>query len=252
MLCNQAIKFGSFYDSIGGEFDKVATGHYACVEESKGLYYLKTTPDPVKDQTYFLAFLNQKQLARALFPLGAMTKNEVRARARAYDLPNRDRPDSQGICFLGKIKFNEFLKAQLGEKKGDLVEFETGEKKGEHPGFWFFTRGQRQGVRLSGGPWFVVDKDVVKNIVYISKQYRAGELQRNHFTVAGFNWITRPPAKTALKVKVRHGPHFYHCQLVLQGDHGEVTIDDHDQGLSPGQFAVFYDRDNCLGGGVIQ
>ena len=158
VLCNQQIKFGAFYEFIDDSYEKVATGHYAQVEESADGFLLKRAPDPVKDQTYFLAQISQKQLSRAMFPIGEYKKDEVRALAEKYQLPNKDRKDSQGICFLGKIPFKEFLKHHLDEMPGDFIDLETMEKIGEHQGFWFYTIGQRNGLGLSGGPWFVVKK----------------------------------------------------------------------------------------------
>ena len=252
ILCNQQIKFGSFFEAIGQEYDKIITGHYAEVREESGDYHLLTTPDPIKDQTYFLAFLNQAQLARTWFPLAGYTKAEIRALADQFDLPNKHRPDSQGICFLGKIKYREFLNLELGKKSGALVEWESGKIVGQHDGFWFYTRGQRQNIRLSGGPWFVVKKDPAQNIVYISKHYRAEDWLRNQFSVTDLHWIVSPPlAGQTLRVKVRHGPHAYPCHWDMTEGQMTVQIDGSDQGLAEGQFAVFYADRECLGGGVI-
>ena len=252
IFCNSLIKFGQFYDKIDNAFEKVATGHYAKVESLNGKYLLKRAPDPVKDQTYFLAYLNQKQLSRALFPLGELNKNEVRKLAEDFDLPNKNRKDSQGICFLGQVKFNEFIKQHLGEKRGDIIVSETGEKIGEHEGYYYFTIGQRSGLKLGGGPWFVVKKDVEKNIVYISKENKSRR-SRNKFKVTNFNWFAeKPPEKKDLQVKIRHGRRFFNCTLNLIDDKlGEVILEEPDQGIAPGQFAVFYDDDVCLGGSVI-
>ncbi|MBU1007746.1 tRNA 2-thiouridine(34) synthase MnmA [Candidatus Dependentiae bacterium] len=255
VLCNQRIKFGAFYDKIGDEFDQVATGHYAKVEEQDGLYLLKTTSDPVKDQTYFLANLNQNQLSRAIFPIGHLTKEQVRELAQQYDLPSKNRKDSQGICFLGKIKFKDFIQHHVGVKHGDIVEFETGDKIGEHEGFWYHTIGQRKGLGLSGGPWYVVAKDLEKNIVYASNKYHEPEKKRDQFEVGDCHWIAGPPdANDLLHVKLRHGSQTYGCSIVFQGDgnrSGTVTLDGRDQGIAPGQFAVFYRGGTCLGCGVI-
>ena len=158
MFCNSLIKFGQFYDKIDSTYEKVATGHYANVAFYDEKFLLKKSPDPVKDQTYFLAYLTQKQLSRALFPIGLYKKVEIRNLAHKFYLPNMDRRDSQGICFLGKIKFNDFVKHHLGEIKGDILEFETGKKMGIHNGYYFYTIGQRSGLGLSGGPWYVVKK----------------------------------------------------------------------------------------------
>ena len=254
VLCNQQIKFGCFYDKIGNNFEKVATGHYAQVEESGGVYHLKKAKDSFKDQTYFLAMLSQHQLARALFPIGHLLKSEVRAHAARYQLATAARKDSQGICFLGKISFNDFIKHHVGTQQGDFIEYETSAKLGEHEGFWFYTIGQRKGMRLSGGPWYVVAKDPARNIVFISKHYFSEEKIRNSFHVSHFSWITgKPPISCEkLYVKVRHGETLYAATLEFIDDYyGFVTIDQRDQGIAPGQFAVFYQRDECLGGAVI-
>lgn len=252
IFCNKLIKFGQFYDKIDRSFEKVASGHYATVENINGLYQLKRSPDPVKDQTYFLAYLTQQQLSRALFPIGKYIKKEIRQFAKEFDLPNQTRKDSQGICFLGQIKFNEFVKHHLGEIEGDIIELESGEKKGVHKGYYFYTIGQRSGLGLSHGPWYVVKKDVKNNIVYISKENK-DERSKDTFEVGKFNWITGiKPGKKSLQVKIRHGANFYYCELNFNNDEtAEVKLSKPDQGIAPGQFAVFYDDQYCLGGGVI-
>jgi len=170
MFCNSLIKFGQFYDKIDNSFEKVASGHYARLEFDGKKYQLRTTPDKIKDQTYFLAYLTQKQISRAYFPLGNLNKKEVRKFANELDLPNKDRKDSQGICFLGQIKFNEFVKHHLGELKGDIVDIDSGKKIGEHNGYYFYTIGQRSGLGLSGGPWYVVKKDIANNIILFQEK----------------------------------------------------------------------------------
>jgi len=253
LFCNQQIKFGSFFDKIDKSFEKVATGHYAQIEQINSQFLLKKAKDPVKDQTYFLSLLTQEQISRALFPIGHLLKSEVRELAQKYDLPNKEREESQGICFLGKIKYSDFIKHHLGIQKGDLLEFETNKKVGEHEGFWFYTIGQRKGIGLSGGPWYVVAKDCKKNVIYVSKHYFSKDKKRDQFEVSKFNWISgQEPMKKDLGVKVRHGEHFYKCKLELvKKDHGVVKIEGQDQGIASGQFAVFYDEDVCLGCGVI-
>ena len=252
MFCNSLIKFGQFYDKIDKSFEKVASGHYAKLELIDGKYILKRTPDPVKDQTYFLAYLTQEQLSRAYFPLGNYDKFSVRELAHQYNLPNMDRKDSQGICFLGQIKFNEFVKHHLGEIKGDIVDIDSNKKIGEHNGYYFYTIGQRSGLGLSGGPWYVVKKDIENNIIFISKENKA-KRAKNIFNVGKFNWIAEQQPQTSnLLVKIRHGAHMYKCSLNFINDEtAEVKLNKADQGIAPGQFAVFYNEDVCLGGGVI-
>jgi tRNA-specific 2-thiouridylase len=208
----------------------------------------------VKDQTYFLAYMKQQQLARANFPLGTYTKKQVRDLARAFDLPNKDRKDSQGICFLGQIRYSEFVKYHLGEKPGDFVDMETKQKIGRHRGYWFYTIGQRQGLGLSGGPWYVVGKDIEQNRIYLSRNLEIRDQLNKEFEVSNFNWIAgSPPQKKNLQVKIRHGREFHPCRLELTDRRrtGKVTLDSSDQGLAQGQFAVFYDQEFCLGAGII-
>ncbi|MDE6576852.1 MAG: tRNA 2-thiouridine(34) synthase MnmA [Muribaculaceae bacterium] len=139
IMCNKLIKFGFFEDRWGKEFDKTATGHYASIKEIDGKLYLATAKDPVKDQTDFLAQISYDQLSHILFPLGNSDKSEVRKIAMEANLPNASRKDSQGICFLGKINYSDFIARHLGEKEGPVIEIETGKKIGTHRGYWFYT-----------------------------------------------------------------------------------------------------------------
>ena len=260
IFCNQRIKFGKFYEKIDKSFEKVATGHYAQIEEKDGLYLLKKSPDPVKDQTYFLSHLSQKQLSRALFPIGHLKKSEVRKLAKKYNLPNQDRKDSQGICFLGKIPYREFIKQYLGEKPGDFINQASGERAGEHKGHWFYTIGQRFGLGLSGGPWFVVEKDIKKNIIYLAQGYDPKEVYGRSFSVINLNWINPKLriTKDELRVKIRHGKSSHPCTVKRIKEGVSVTLKKPVHGIAPGQFAVFYlpagqagDGGYCLGGGMI-
>ena len=253
VLCNQQVKFGAFYDYISDDYQYVATGHYAQVEHFADYSVLKKAPDPIKDQTYFLCQLSQQQLQRVLFPIGHLQKFEVRELAQKFDLPNKDRKDSQGICFLGKFKFSDFLRAKLGEMPGDLIEFETGQVAGSHQGFWYYTIGQRQGIKLSGGPWYVVDKDPAKNIVYISKQYDNAAEHKAGMLVTSMNWIAQQTPETSeLTIKYRHGAAIHQAHVVWQDSAWVITLaQESKQGIAAGQFAVLYAGDICLGGGVI-
>lgn len=252
MLCNQKIKFGAFLDKVSSHFDKVATGHYAQLIQHQNYVQLATSPDPVKDQTYFLSQLKQHQLQRAAFPIGHLTKQEVRALAHEYKLATKDRKDSQGICFLGKIKFDEFVRHHLGEKVGKLVEYETGKTVGTHKGFWFYTIGQRQGIGLSGGPWYVVAKNIHENIVLISRTYYEPDKNRSCVPVTNFNWIIgQPPTTQDLLVKLRHGPTYTPAHLKITNNHGVIQLLARDQGIAPGQFAAFYEKNICHGSALI-
>ncbi|KKP24302.1 MAG: tRNA-specific 2-thiouridylase MnmA [candidate division TM6 bacterium GW2011_GWF2_28_16] len=259
IFCNKQIKFGAFFDVVGNDFDKIATGHYARIEKQENKFLLKKAKDSFKDQTYFLSHLNQEQLAKLIFPIGDLKKEEVRKIAIENNLANANRKDSQGICFLGKIKFSDFIKNYLGEKKGDLIEFETGKVLGSHEGFWYYTIGQRKGIGLSGGPWFVVAKDTEKNIIYISSKYYSQEKSRKEFIVLNFNWISGETPDSVLKekenlqVKIRHGEYLYNCKLsFIEANKAKVVLDKDDQGIASGQFAVFYDDEICLGCGKIE
>lgn len=261
MMCNKLVKFGYFMEKRGHEFDKVATGHYASVEKRDGRYWLMTAADPVKDQTDFLAQISQEQLSRILFPLGKYPKAEVRAMAAAAALPNSGRKDSQGICFLGKINYNDFLERHLGTKPGPIVELETGRKLGEHRGFWFHTIGQRKGLGLGGGPWFVVRKNVRDNVVYVSHGYDTPLQYGRAIPVEEMHWISIDPFEgkveggpVRVSFKTRHTPEFLDADMIRNPEGGFLVKSDSDvQGIAPGQFAIIYspDRKYCLGSGMI-
>lgn len=260
MMCNKIIKFGFFEERWGKDFDKTATGHYASIAEKDSKYYLCTAKDPVKDQTDFLAQLSQQQLSHLLFPLGDMPKSEVRRIAAEANLPNASRKDSQGICFLGKINYKDFVKRHLGTNPGDIIEIETGKKLGEHSGLWFHTIGQRKGLGLGGGPWFVVKKDINENIIYVSKGYDTPLQYGREISLAEPNWITTDPFESnseAIEIafKIRHVPEFHTGILHKNNLTGDLLlVSDQDvQGVAPGQYAIFYSPDQkiCLGSALI-
>ena len=253
ILCNQNVKFGAFCDLIDASYERIATGHYARQQCANGHQRLLKGVDPIKDQTYFLSRLSQDQLDRSLFPIGHLAKSEVRSLAASLGLATKDRPDSQGICFLGKLKFSEFVKAHLGEKRGLIIEVETGRELGYHQGFWFHTIGQRRGLGLSGGPWFVVQKDAATNIVYVSTQESRSLRPQLSFTISHMHWLGKiPDLHQSFSIKIRHGAHTTVGRLT---DLGEarlgITLEAPDGGLAPGQYAVIYDADVCLGAGII-
>jgi tRNA (5-methylaminomethyl-2-thiouridylate)-methyltransferase len=260
IMCNERIKFGAFRRVVSDSHAMIATGHYARIIHEGIESYLLRSPDVIKDQTYFLARLSHEQLSCALFPIGNLKKIEVRELAQRYNLPNCNRPDSQGICFLGKISFAEFLEHHLGTQEGPLVDYETGVPVGKHRGFWFYTSGQRQGIGLSGGPWYVVQKDIEKNIVYISRDYETLKHERMNFWVRDVCWLVPEVAHrilqagTAVSMKLRHGPQLHEGTVHVCPDRPgwlEIKLIKPDQGIAPGQFVVFYDGDRCVGSGVI-
>lgn len=254
LFCNNLVKFGIFADRIDPAYEKIASGHYARVEPGDSGYLLKRSPDPVKDQTYFLAYLSQQQVSRALFPLGKYTKAQVRDLAAQYDLATQKRRDSQGLCFLGQIKFADFIRQHLGELPGEIIHVDGGEVLGEHKGYYYYTIGQRQGLGLSGGPWYVVRKDIPNNRIYVSRRSEMEDKLRDSFHCGNFNWISgKRPAKRELLAKIRHGETIYRCEVdFLDENTAHVKLERPDRsGIAAGQFAVFYDDQICLGGGVI-
>ena len=258
MMCNRYIKFGCFDDKWGKDFEKIATGHYATTTEIDGDSWLSTAKDPLKDQTDFLAQITRLQLPKLMFPIGHLMKSEVRALAAEQKLPSATRKDSQGICFLGKINYNDFIERHLGRSEGPIVELETGRILGKHNGCWFHTIGQRKGLGLSGGPWFVVRKDVETNTVWVSNGYDPETQYGKTIHLHGFHFLTRDvwghfdDAK-AVTFKIRHTPDFTHGHIRRAGDRYTLSSDTKIQGIAPGQFAVVYDTEHhlCYGSGVI-
>jgi len=257
VMCNRLIKFGAFDEKMGHNYDLIATGHYAQTEyDEQGRKWLVTSPDPVKDQTDFLAQIFQWQLKKAIFPIGHHVKNEVRDIAEAEHLVNAKRKDSQGICFLGNIDYNEYIRRYLGEKPGDIIEMETGSKIGEHKGLWFHTIGQRKGLGLGGGPWFVIKKDVGANILYVSHGYDPETAYKKDFIIHDFDFLTEGVSSLPERItfKIRHTPE-YHPATVEALPDGRYAIhsDEKIHGVAPGQFCVVYDSQHhrCYGSGEI-
>ena len=257
VMCNKYIKFGCFEERAGKDFDITATGHYATTQMRDGKVWLGTAVDPVKDQTDFLAQISYLQVKKLMFPLGKLMKHEVRRIAEEAQLPNAKRKDSQGICFLGKINYNDFVRRFLGEKDGPDIELETGKKIGTHKGYWFHTIGQRKGLGLSGGPWFVVKKDIEKNIIYVSHGYGVDTQYGTEFDMRDFHFITEDPWKQQDEVnvtfKIRHTPEFLSGTLIREGEKYHLISDGRLQGIAPGQFGVVYDEKSeiCVGSGEI-
>ncbi len=258
MMCNRMIKFGYFEQRWGHEFDMTATGHYATTDVVDGVKYLATAVDPVKDQTDFLAQITYDQLQHLMFPIGSLPKEEVRRIAAEVRMPNAYRKDSQGICFLGQINYNDFIRRHLGVKKGPIIEIETGRKLGEHNGFWFHTIGQRRGLGLSGGPWYVVRKNVHDNVIYVSGGYDTARQYGRELRLAEMHFISGNPWKDAtgpvdIMFKNRHTPVFMKGHLSQHGDEWLIESEQDVQGIAPGQFAVIYDAQGhlCYGSGVI-
>lgn len=258
MMCNKLIKFGTFEQKWGHQFDKIATGHYATTTEIDDEVWLSTSKDRVKDQTYFLGQIGYVQVSKLMFPIGDLLKSEVRQIAIDNNLPSAQRKDSQGICFLGKVNYNDFIGRYLGKKEGLIVELETGNILGRHQGYWYHTIGQRKGLGLGGGPWFVIKKDIDRNIVYVSKGYETKHQYGNIVNLQGFSFITRDvwgefDDEKEISFKIRHTPEFTHGRISRVGDMYRIHSDDPIQGIAAGQYGVIYDEDNKLviGSGMI-
>lgn len=259
ILCNRIIKFGYFEERWGHEFDLTATGHYATRIKVDGIDYLGTAVDPVKDQTDFLARITHQQLCHLIFPIGDLPKAKVRELAVETNLPNAYRRDSQGICFLGNINYNDFIRRHLGERPGAIIEIETGKKIGEHKGYWFHTIGQRKGLGLSGGPWYVVKKNVRDNVIYVSRGYDTEKQYGSEIHLAEMHLISPAPwadatGPTEITFKNRHTPQFVAGKIIKTGDRQYlIESDEKIQGIAPGQFTAIYDRDHrlCYGSGII-
>lgn len=255
VMCNRLIKFGAFDEKMGHNYDLIATGHYAQTEtDENGDKWLVTSPDPVKDQTDFLAQIESWQLKKAIFPIGHHVKNEVREIAEEEHLINAKRKDSQGICFLGQINYNDYIRRYLGEKPGDVIEMETGKRIGEHKGLWFHTIGQRKGLGFGGGPWFVIKKDVENNILYVSHGYDPQSAYKKDFPLHDFHFLTREVAMQKVTFKIRHTPE-YHPATIEKLEDGLWMIRSEEaiHGVAPGQFCVVYDEHHhrCYGSGEI-
>lgn len=253
IYCNEKIKFGSFYDKVSKNHDFIASGHYAQLKRETGKEVtLHLAPDKVKDQTYFLSNLSQSQLQKILFPIGHFQKSEVRSFSETHGLPPKNRKDSQGICFLGKIPYREFVKYHLGEKEGDIIEQSTGKTLGKHQGSWFHTIGQRKGLGLGQGPWFVIDKDLNENIVYVAHADSVNNFAKDSFYINQVNWINgEPDLNNEFQFKLRHGPDMNTGTITKTKASYYITLNNKDTGLAPGQHAVIYNDTQCLGGGVI-
>jgi tRNA-uridine 2-sulfurtransferase len=263
VMCNKYVKFGGFLKKalqLGA--DMIATGHYARVEhaDDDADFRLLTGADTAKDQSYFLWTLNQGALSQTLFPVGHMTKPEVRALAERYNLPTASKPDSQGICFIGEVDMQEFLGRYIEPKRGNLLDT-SGTVIGHHDGAWLYTIGERRGFTVtahgtSDKPRYVVAKDVEANTVTVSEE-RAGEdgrFSRSEAALTSVNWVsgTAPTDGRELSVRLRYRGPLVRCAVAEANSEATIVrFDEPQAGVASGQSAVFYKKDVCLGGGVI-
>jgi tRNA-specific 2-thiouridylase len=261
VLCNSEIKFKSFLDyaqALGA--DAIATGHYARLRLDQGKVELRKATDSSKDQTYFLHQLTQQQLGLAMFPVGAMTKREVRAIAREQGIPTHAKKDSTGICFIGERPFAEFLARYLPRQPGP-IETPEGRVVGRHHGLAYHTVGQRQGMRIGGvrgagnAPWFVAQKDMERNALIVVQGHDHPLLHANGLETGPMHWISGEPPQPgiALTAKTRYRMPDARCRLIPCGnDRWRAVFDAPQWAPTPGQYLVVYEGDVCVGGGVIE
>ncbi len=266
ILCNAEIKYKASLDHamrLGAE--KIATGHYARVRERNGVFELLKGCDPLKDQSYFLHRLNQAQLSKTLFPVGELPKTEVRRIAAEIALPNAKKKDSTGICFIGERPFRDFLNRYIAREPGPIKDHK-GRVLGQHVGLSFYTLGQRQGLGIGGvrekgaqkggnehAPWFVARKDVEKNTLWVVQGHDHPWLLTPRLRAQDASWVSgQAPAAALLAAKTRYRQADAACRFTSEGEAGfALDFTDPQWAVTPGQSAVLYDGDVCLGGGVI-
>jgi tRNA-specific 2-thiouridylase len=260
VLCNREIKFKHFLDAARGlGADRIATGHYARVDRHDGRWRLLRAADRGKDQSYFLHQLGQEQLGATLFPLGDLQKDAVRAMASAADLPTAAKKDSTGICFVGERNFREFLGQYLPARPGE-IHTPDGQVVGGHPGVFYYTLGQREGLHIGGRrgfadrPWYVVGKDVATNVLTVDQGHDSPYLLSRALRSEAAHWIAGAPPSTRFSCTAQ-------TRYRQQEEPCEVTVDDSgtlrvafqrpQRAVTPGQSVVLYDGEACLGGAVI-
>ncbi|MGI6315213.1 MAG: tRNA 2-thiouridine(34) synthase MnmA [Christensenellales bacterium] len=258
VLCNNEIKFDAFLKfALELDADAVATGHYARLEEEGGKRKLLKGADTGKDQSYFLHGLRQSQLSRVLFPLGGMKKSRVREIAREMALPNAERKDSTGICFIGERNFREFLRGYLPAQPGDIVEAETGRVIGRHAGLMYYTLGQRKGLGIGGGgsgePWFVVGKELESRRLLAAQGRDHPLLYSGSCALSRVSWIAGEPPRLPLecRAKFRYRQPDQEVRVLPEGEGVRVEFAKPQRAVTPGQYCVFYDGEVCLGGGQV-
>ena len=290
VMCNQEVKFKLFLEAALAGAEYIATGHYARTFSAAGPVarsapenfsgelktFSGTTPpcathradsclsegrlfrahDSNKDQTYFLYRVTSEALAKTMFPLGDFTKAEVREMAKERSLWTASKKESMGICFVGQVGIREFLSEYVETSPGDIIDQPTGTIVGRHDGAIFYTLGQRHGLNVGGGlPYYVVGKDMAKNEVYVSRSIDDNNLWRKELTLTDVHWINQPPKGDTCQVRVRHRAPLINAEIarVNYNDSEKVTVvlSEPQRAVAPGQSAVIYDGEECLGGGII-
>ena len=261
ILCNSEIKFNAFLNhAISMGADKIATGHYAQIKESDGLYSLLKADDSTKDQSYFLYRLNQHQLSKSIFPLGSFLKKDVREIAKKEGLHNSDKKDSTGICFIGERPFTEFLNKYIENSPGPIKD-EHGKIVGEHIGLVFYTLGQRQGLGIGGSktsngePWFVAEKNIQENTLIVAQGHGHPLLFKDGLAAKKTHWIhgTLPKKHWVYGAKTRYRQPDAPCEIDTINDHSiELFFGQKQWAITPGQSVVVYESNVCLGGAIIE
>ena len=257
VVCNKEIKFKEFLKwalHLGADY--IATGHYARLEKRNRHYLLRKGRDKDKDQSYFLHTLSQEALRLAAFPIGDMKKDRVRLQAKEMGLPIHDKKDSTGICFIGERRFNEFLSRFLPAQEGEIKTLD-GDSVGKHMGAYYYTIGQRQGLGIGGDgdAWYVTDKDVKRNIVYVVQGHDHPELMTKKVQAENLHWIldTPPILPMYCKAKTRYRQTDQNCLISMIGHNtSHIEFDQPQWAVTPGQSIVFYQEDVCIGGGIIR
>lgn len=257
VMCNQEVKFKLFLETaLEDGAEAIATGHYARIgdgdSEVGNEKKLLRAVDENKDQTYFLCRITGGALAKTLFPLGGFTKPEVREMAKDRKLFTAAKKDSQGICFVGQIGMREFLSQYVAVQPGDIIDKQSGKVVGRHDGAIFYTLGQRHGLSLGGGlPYYVAGKDMDKNEVYVTRALDDDTLWKRHIRIGGLRWINETPATGEYDVRVRHRAPLTKAKLTVQDDTATLELAEPQRAVTAGQSAVIYDREVCLGGGIV-
>ncbi len=255
VMCNQEIKFKLFLETaLKDGADQIATGHYARVINNKGVSRLAVGLDSNKDQSYFLYRLSEEALGHSLMPIGDYTKPTVRELAKGLNLATADKKDSQGICFVGKVGIKDFLLQELGPQPSGEVVDQQGQVVGRHDGAIFYTIGQRHGLKVGGGlPYYVIGKDMPKNVVYVTTDLQDNLLWKKQLKLTDLHWINQPPKPGQIyQVRSRYRAPLVKCKIKLEGDNtASLQLADAIRAITPGQSAVIYDQEFCLGGGIV-
>lgn len=255
--CNNEIKFKVFLDyAIEQGADYIATGHYANIKQQDGKHFLTTAIDEIKDQTYFIHGLNKEILPKILFPIGQYSKQEIRKLATELDLVTSKKPDSMGICFIGEKNYKNFIKKYIDPKPGEIRDVNNN-LLGNHEGLFFYTIGQRKGLKIGGNqlsnqPWYVYDKDLDTNTLLVVAGSDDPLLYKSEIIVREFNWLVEPIAKSfECFVKIRAQSIKKPCRVEILNERIKIIFAKPEKAVTPGQYAVLYDNDICLGGGTI-